>query len=65
MQAIGFDRVVLGSDWPVLGDQQAVQLNLLKALKLSAQNSEKLSILNAERIYNLGAKRAAKALGVS
>ena len=56
LKELGPDRVIMGSDWPVLGDQQAVQKRILTSLKLPTHQLEKLTYQNAERIYKIASK---------
>jgi len=53
IQEIGAERILFASDWPILGDQQAVQRRILEKLNLDAQQLEAITFMNANRLYRL------------
>ncbi len=53
IRALGSERILLASGWPVLGNQQKVQLRILAKLGLPSDDSENISWRNAARIFRL------------
>ncbi|MBI3557420.1 MAG: amidohydrolase family protein [Deltaproteobacteria bacterium] len=53
IRALGSERILLASGWPVLGNQQKVQLRILAKLGLPTDDFENISWRNASRIFRL------------
>ena len=53
IKTLGSDRVMFASDWPMMGDQQKVQIRIFNKLKLNTESTEKVFFKNAQRIFKL------------
>ena len=53
IRALGSERILLASGWPVLGNQQKVQLRILAKLGLPDDDFENITWRNATRIFRL------------
>lgn len=54
LEAVGPERFLFASDWPVLGDQQKVQKRIFGKLRLPVADLETIAFRNPNRIFGLG-----------
>ena len=57
LKKMDLDRVLFGTDWPVLGDQQSVQARMHEALAIPDNVFHRIGIQNPMRIYQKFAGR--------
>lgn len=53
INSIGADRLLLASDWPIMGDQQKVQRRIFSKLNISDTELEKIVFTNAKNLYKI------------
>lgn len=53
IKTLGSDRLMFASDWPMMGDQQKVQIRIFNKLKMGTEIAEKVFFRNAQKIFKL------------